>query len=76
MTYANNNDTNQPARPRNLISVFVVRNHCIDIIKPVDSVFKISKLYPASAGLSFTSSKPPKTTLDMALIILVTAPNV
>ena len=36
MSYANNRDADQPAHPRSLISVFVVR--CLDSIIPILSL--------------------------------------
>ena len=59
LPYANNNDADQPAHPRSLISAFVVR--CLDII-PLLAKSKISSLYLASvAGLSLTWSQTPQT---------------
>ena len=56
---ANNKGANQPAHPRSLISVFVVR--CLDSIIPVVSTSEISSLHLASvaaqAGLSLTWSQ-------------------
>ena len=64
LPYANNEDADQPAHPRNLISVFVIR--CLDIIPPV-SISEISSLslvsVAAQAGLSLTWSQTPKTGL-------------
>ena len=42
MPYANNKDTDQPAHPRSLISVFVIR--CLDCIMPLVSISKCSSL--------------------------------
>ena len=42
MSYANNKDAEQPAHPRSLISVFVVR--CLDSIIPLVSISEISSL--------------------------------
>ena len=39
--YANNKDTDQPAHPRSLISVFVVR--CLDSIIHIDTILNISR---------------------------------
>ena len=54
MPYANNKDSDQPARPRSLISAFVIR--CLDSIISLVSISEISSLYLASvseqAGLS------------------------
>ena len=54
--YANNKDADQPAHPRSLISVFVIR--CLDSIMPLVSVYKIPSLWLASvtepAGFSLT----------------------
>ena len=56
MPYANNKDTDQPAHPRRLLSVFVIR--CLDSIIPLVSISDISSLYVASvdaqAGLCLT----------------------
>ena len=61
--YANNKDAGQPAHPRSLISVYVIR--CLDSIIPPFSIFEISNLYLVSvavqAGLSLTWSQTPKT---------------
>ena len=63
MPYANNEGTDQPAHPRNLISTFVVR--CLDSIIPLVSISEISNLYLASvaaqADLSLPWSQTPKT---------------
>ena len=63
MSYANNKGADQPAHPRSLISAFVVR--CLDSIKPLVSVTKISSLRLASVAeqtsLSLTGRKLPKT---------------
>ena len=42
LSYANNNDADQPAHPRSLISVFVIR--CLDSIIPPFSILEISSL--------------------------------
>ena len=42
LPYANNKATDQPARPRSLISAFVVR--CLDRIIPILAIAKISRL--------------------------------
>ena len=42
LPYANNKDADQPARPRSLISVFVIR--CLDSIMPLVSISEISSL--------------------------------
>ena len=64
MSYANNKGADQPARPRSLISAFVVR--CLDSVMPLVSVTKISSLMLASvaaqAGLSLTWSETPEDT--------------
>ena len=39
MSYANNKGTDQPANPRSLVSVFVVR--CLDSIISLDSIAEI-----------------------------------
>ena len=63
--YANNKDADQPAHPRSLISVFVVR--CLDSIIPLVSISKISSLWltcvTEQAGLCLTWSKTPEDTL-------------
>ena len=40
--YANNEDADQPAHPRSLISTFVV--HCLDSIIPILAKSKLSRL--------------------------------
>ena len=59
MSYANNKGADQPARPRSLISAFVVR--CLDSIMSLVSVTKISSLMlasvPEQANLSVTWSE-------------------
>ena len=61
--YANNKGADQPAHPRSLISIFIVR--CLASIIPVITMYKISRLKLASvaeqAGLSLTWSQTPKT---------------
>ena len=42
MSYENNKGADQPARPRSLISAFVVR--CLDSIISLDSIAEISRL--------------------------------
>ena len=42
MSYANNKGADQPAHPRSLISVFVIR--CLDSIISLDSIAEISRL--------------------------------
>ena len=42
MSYANNKGADQPAHPRSLISVFIVR--CLDSIISLDSISEISRL--------------------------------
>ena len=62
MSYANNRGADQPAHPRSLISAFVVR--CLDSVRSLVSVTKISNLMLASAaeqaGLSMTWSETPE----------------
>ena len=62
MSYANNKDADQPAHPRSLISIFVVR--CLDSVMSLVSVTKISRLMLASvaeqASLSLTWSETPE----------------
>ena len=66
MSYANNNGADQPAHPRSLISVFVVR--CLDSVMSLVSVTKMSSLMLASvaeqASLSLTSLEPPEDTFS------------
>ena len=63
MPYANNKGTDQPAHPRSLISVFVIR--CLDSIIPLVSIYEISSLWLVSVaeqtGLNLTWSQTPKT---------------
>ena len=63
LPYANNKGTDQPARPRSLISAFVVR--CLDSIIPLLGIAKISRSYLAFAAeqaiLSLNWSKTPRT---------------
>ena len=66
-------NADQPAHQRSLISAFVVR--CLDSIIPLVSISKISSLYLASLavqdGLCLTWSQTPKTfSRDEAHIIL------
>ena len=64
MSYANNKGTDQPAHPRSLISVFVVR--CLDSIISLDSTAEISRLFLASVaaqtGLSLHWLETPEDT--------------
>ena len=66
MSYTNNKGADQPARPRSLISAFIVR--CLDSVMSLDSVTKISSLMLASvaeqASWSLTSSEPPEDTFS------------
>ena len=63
MPYANNKDAYQPADPRSLISVVVIR--CLASIISLVSISKISRLYLVSvadqAGLRLSWSQTPKT---------------
>ena len=63
LPYVNNNGADQPAHPRSLISVFVVR--CLDSMAPIVVISKSSRLQLVSAaeqaGLSLTWSDTPKT---------------
>ena len=63
MPYANNKGADQPARPRSLISAFVVRY--LDSIIPLVSISEISSLCLASVaaqtGLSLPWLQTPKT---------------
>ena len=72
MLYANNKGADQPAHPRSLISVFVVR--CLDSIIPLVSISEILNLYLASEaeqpGLSLTQSQAPKTGFLVTRLIL------
>ena len=73
MSYANNKGADQPARPRSLISAFVVR--FIDSPMSLVSVTKVASLMLASvaeqASLSLTWSETPVDTFshDEAQII-------
>ena len=62
MSYANNKDADQPAHPRSLINVLVVR--LLDSVTPILAKSKISRLWLASeaehAGLSLTWSQIPE----------------
>ena len=63
LPYANNKGADQPARPRSLISTFVV--HFVDSIIPLVFISEISSLYLASlaaqACLYLTWLQTPKT---------------
>ena len=63
MPYANNKGADQPAHPRSLINVFLVR--CLDGIIPLLAIAEISRLELVSAaeqtGLSLIWSQTPKT---------------
>ena len=63
LPYANNKDADQPAHPRSLISVSIIR--CLDRIIPLVSISEISSLklvsYAEQAGLSLTWSQTPMT---------------
>ena len=65
MSYANNKGADQPAHPRSLISVFVLR--CLDSIS-LDSTAEISRLLLASvaaqAGLCLALSETPEDTFS------------
>ena len=55
MPYANNKGADQPAYPRSLISVFVVR--CLDSMIPLVSITEISSLLASvAAQASFESA--------------------
>ena len=79
MSYANNKGADQPARPRSLISAFVVR--CLDSVMSLVSVTKISSLMLASvaeqASLNLTWSETPEDTFshDEAQMLLSYLPN-
>ena len=66
MLYANNKGADQPAHPRSLISVFVVR--CLDSVMSLVSVTKISSLMlvsvAAQAGLCLAWSETPEDTFS------------
>ena len=66
MSFANNKGADQPAHPRSLISVFVVR--CLDSVMSLVSVTKISSLMLASVAeqtnLSLTWSETPEDTFS------------
>ena len=63
MPYANNKGADQPAHPRSLISIFVVR--CLDSIIPILAIAQISRLEHVSVAeqivLSLTWTQSPKT---------------
>ena len=69
MSYANNNDADQPAHPRSLISAFIIR--CLDSIISLDNIAEISRLQLASvaeqASLSLTWSETPEDTFSHGL---------
>ena len=71
LSYANSKDTDQPAHPRSLISVFVIR--CLDSIIPLVSISKISSLFLASLAAqtrsSLTWSEAPKTGFLMTWLL-------
>ena len=66
MLYANNKGVDQPAHPRSLMSVFIVR--CLDSVTSLVSVTKILSLMLASvaeqASLSLTWSETPEDTFS------------
>ena len=66
MSYANNKGADQPARPRSLISAFVVRY--LDSVMSLVSVTKISCLMLAAlaeqVSLSLTWSETPEDTFS------------
>ena len=66
MSYANKKGADQPAHPRNLTSIFVVR--CLDSVMSLVSVTKISSLLLASAAeqdsLSLTWLETPEDTFS------------
>ena len=66
MPYANNNDADQPAHPRSLISAFVVCR-CLDSIIVILSKSEISRL--KRAGLRVTWSDVPKADFFMTWLI-------
>ena len=72
LPYANNKDADQPAHPRSLISVFVIR--CLDSIVPLFAIFERSRLWLASvaaqAGLCLTWSQTPKIGFLVTWLIL------
>ena len=73
MPYANNKGADQPAHPRSLISIFVVR--CLDRMICILAISKGSRFQLASvaeqAGLNLSWSKIPEDTfsLDVAQIV-------
>ena len=73
MLYVNNKDADQPAHPRSLISILVIR--CLDSIMPPVSISEISSLYlapvAAQAGLSLPWSQTPKTGFLMTRFIFI-----
>ena len=66
MPYANNDDADQPAHPRFLISAFVVCR-CLDSIIAIMSKSEISRL--KRAGLHVTWSDAPKADFLVAWLI-------
>ena len=64
MSYDNKKGADQPARPRSLISGFVIR--CLDSIISLDSIAEISRLWlssvAAQAGLCLAWSETPEDT--------------
>ena len=66
MSYANNNDADQPAHPRSLIRAFVV-HRCLDSIIAILSKTEISRL--KWAGLRVTWSDTPKADFLMTRLI-------
>ena len=56
LPYANNKDTDQPAHPRSLISVFVIR--CPDNIMPLVSLSEITSLLLASVAAQTLVENP------------------
>ena len=70
--YVNNKDSDQPAHPRGLISIFVIP--CLDNITPPFAISKISSLQlvtvAAQAGLSLTWSQTPKNGFLMMRLTL------
>ena len=75
MPYAINKGADQPAHPRSLISIFVVR--CLDSIIPLGSISEISSLYLVSVGeqaglsLSWSQTLKDRFSRDMAQLYLL-----
>ena len=67
MLYANNKGADQPAHPRSLISVFLVR--CLDTIISLVSISEISSLYLATVAKQAGFSLPWSQTLKTGFLV-------